>query len=412
MMGGSVEIGFASNYNADQSFRFGLPTTLLYGVDVVARELCAELAVLGAKAIALITDAGVSEAGVLDHVCHVLSAGGYTSEVYVKDRAEPTDEMVAEASVSSAVCESDTLLALGGGGVMDLAKALRLENAGAVSGIRELEGWHDALPTNGKALIAVPTTSGTGSESGAGAVLIHGTRREKFCVVSRSIAPDLALIDPTLTLSVPPDVTAYTGFDVLGHAMGAYLSAWSQPATDPLALEAVRLVAANLRTAVGRGNHVEARTNLSLASMIAGIAMNHADVTVEHILAETVGPFYGIPHGMAVAQALPASLEHNWIAAPSKVVRLAQAFGAPEPRTRAAAAQHLIAEVRRLARDLAIPTPRAVGVTIDDGAELTERALRHPNIEARTNPRLLDEAALSALLGAIAEESFAVSADG
>ncbi len=405
-------IGFASNYNADQSFRFGLPTALLYGVDVVARELCAELAAHGAKAIALITDSGVRDAGVLDHVSHVLSAGGYTFEVYVKDRAEPTDQMVAEASVSSAVRESDTLIALGGGGVMDLAKVLRLKDADEASEIRRLAGWHDVLPTNGKTLIAVPTTSGTGSESGAGAVLIHGTRREKFCVVTRSIAPDQALVDPTLTLSVPPDITAYTGFDVLGHAMGAYLSAWSQPAADPLALEAVRLAAANLRMAVGRCSHVEARTNLSLASMIAGIAMNHADVTAEHILAETLGPFYGIPHGMAVAQALPASLEYNWIAASSKAVRLARAFGAPESRAPTAAAQHLVAEVRRLARDVAIPTPRDAGMKIDDGAELTERALRHPNIEAGTNPRLLDEAALSALVGAIAEESFAVFPDG
>jgi alcohol dehydrogenase class IV len=404
-----MESGFASSYNVDQSFRFGLPTTLLYGVDVVDRELCAELAARESRAVALITDSGVRDAGVLDHVSSVLSTGGCTFEVYVKDRAEPTDQMAAEASAASAVRDCDTLLALGGGGVMDLAKVLRLDGADKADVIRGCEGWHDALPTNGKRLVAVPTTSGTGSESGSGAVLIHDTRREKFCVVSPSIAPDLALVDPTLTLSLPPDITAYTGFDVLGHAMGAYFSAWSQPATDPLALEAVRLASANLRMAVGRGSNVEARTNLSLASMIAGIAMNHADVTVEHILAETLGPYYEIPHGMAVAQALAVSLEHNWITAPSKVLQLARAFGSPRTRAPAVAAEWLAAAVRCLARDLAIPMARSVGAKVDDLAELTERALRHPNIEAGTNPRPLDRGTLSALIGAVVQERFATS---
>ena len=213
-------------------------------------------------------------------------------------------------------------------------------------------------------MILVPTTAGTGSEVTPNAIFDDPGRKLKAGIVSLKLLAETAIVDPDLTVGVPPAVTAAAGLDALTHAMESYVAVKATPHTDLYALEATRLIGANLRAAVARGTDRAARYGQMLGSFFAGIAITNAGTGLCHAMAYPLGSAYHVPHGMANALLLPAVLEYNQPADLPKFARLAEALGEPVAGlSLRSAAERAAQAVRALAQDVGLPTgQREVGV--------------------------------------------------
>jgi alcohol dehydrogenase len=366
-------------YELMKTYSFRVPTRMDYGVGVAASvgEVARELE--SGKAF-LVTDRGVVRAGLQGEVVASLESEGLEIEVYEKPEAEPDEKMVHEGATQLRDSRAKVIIALGGGGVMDTAKAIK--------GMVANEGSSDEAKEYKLPLVTIPTTAGTGSESNGAAVIIDSKRGVKTVIYNQHMTPNVALVDPLMTMTAPPRVTAYTGLDALAQAMGAYVANVSQPAADALAIYAVELIYSNLGRAVAKGDDLEARTNMMLGSMISGIAMLNSNCTGEHFLAETVGAHYGLAHGLTVAIFLPYVMEYNRLAAPDKFVRLARAMGEKvEGLTVRDGSRKAVEAVVELLKDLEIPTLKEVGVHEEELEELAEKTMSHVGIERKLNPR-------------------------
>jgi alcohol dehydrogenase class IV len=205
-------------------------------------------------------------------------------------------------------------------------------------------------------LIAIPTTAGTGSEVTWVSVLVDPGDKVKIVVPSPYIAARVAVVDPSLTVSLPPYITATTGMDALTHAIEAYVSTKSTPIADSLALTAIRLISANLREAVGNGENMAARANMLLASTQAGMSFANASVALVHAMAHALGGFFDIAHGVANAVMLPLVMSHSLIGNPGKYAEIAAAMGENvEGLNAMQAAREAVFGVESLAADIGIP---------------------------------------------------------
>ena len=368
-----------------KTYSFHVPIKMIYGIGAIekAGEVAREL---GATKAFLVTDQGVVQASLLERVVSPLEAAGVPVQVFERPGAEPTGPQIDEGARQFRQSGADLILGVGGGASMDAAKCIKAmaANPGTIldyAGVAEMK----VGPTP---VIAVPTTSGTGSEAGGGAVVIDPQRKVKLVVYSPGIAPNAAIVDPLMTMTVPPRTTAYTGFDALAQAMGAYVANVTQPAAEALALYAVELIYANLGKAVAKGDDLEARTNMAYGSLISGVAMYSSDATGEHFLGETIGGHYGLPHGLTIAMVLPYTLEYNRLAVPEKFVRLAQAMGQDvRGLTLREASRKAVEAILELQDDLEIPTLREAGVREEDLEELADKTMGHLGFELNLNPR-------------------------
>lgn len=346
----------------DMVYPFRAPAAQFFGQGAVER-VGDEAKRLGAKRVLVVTDPGVARAGIAARVAERLGAAGL--EVLVYDQVEPEPsvasvERAVAAALAGAAC--DVIVGVGGGSAMDTAKgvSLRLANPGP---IQQYFGV-DLVPAAGPPTIMVPTTAGTGSEVTPNAIFDDTERKLKAGIVSPYLLAASAIIDPDLTLGVPPAVTAAAGMDALTHAIESYIAVKATPHTDLYALEAVRLIGANLRAAVSRGSDRQARYGQMLASFFAGISITNAGTGLCHAMAYPLGSAYHVPHGMSNALLLPAVLEYNMVADLPKFGRLAEALGIPtsglSPRQ---AAERAVEEVRSISRDVGLPSGlREVGV--------------------------------------------------
>lgn len=251
-------------------------------------------------------------------------AGLYVT-VYSRICGEPTIEMFEEALVVSKSAEQDTFIGLGGGSVLDVTKLLSVltyseKNINDVFGI-------DKLRSRNSYLVCLPTTAGTGSEVSPIAVLTDTSEKLKKGVVSHFLIPDSAYIDPILTLSLPPSVTASTGMDTLTHCIESYANLNSHRTVDLYALEGIRLIGANIERVVSNGQNVEAREFMSLGSMYGGLCLAPVNTAGVHALAFPLGGRFGIPHGVANALLLPHVMNFNLDAAPERYAEIAVALG-------------------------------------------------------------------------------------
>jgi alcohol dehydrogenase len=371
----------------DRTYVFHVPTQMNYGAGVAGKvgEVTREMG--GRKAL-LVTDQGIAKAGLADKITASLESEGVKVEVFEKAAAEPTDVQVQQGVDRYKEVEADSIVALGGGAVMDAAKGMKVmaTHEGSIVDYSMDYGGADNIKPNSIPLIVLPTTSGTGSEAGGGAVIIDSKRSMKVCAYSEHIAPTVALVDPLLTVKVPPKLTAYTGLDALAQAIGAYVINISQPAADALALHAVELIYSNLGRAVAKGDDLEARANMAYGSMISGIAMYNTDCSGEHALGETIGPHYGLPHGLTVAIFLPYVMDMNRLAVPERFVRLARAMGRrTEGLTSRDASREAVRAVVDLLRDLEIPSLKEAGVREKDFEELTAKTMGHYCVQQKLN---------------------------
>jgi alcohol dehydrogenase len=247
-------------------------------------------------------------------------------------------------------------------------------------------------------VIAIPTTAGTGSEVTIFAVMSDPDNNEKFTISSPLIAPRVAILDGELTVKLPPMITACTSMDALTHAVEAYGSSITQPATDAYAIHAIKMIYANLPVAVHRGDNLAARGNMIQASLLAGIAFNNAFLGLAHAIASPLGGHFHVSHGMANAVMLPYVMAFNLPAAMEKYANIARALDlgtAGEPVR--SLAEKAVAAVAELASDISIPLRlRDIGAKEDALPLVARDALK--SIQLKFNPRLAGEQDILALL--------------
>jgi acetaldehyde dehydrogenase/alcohol dehydrogenase len=271
---------------------------------------------LGAGQVLLVTDAGTEARGVADEIRHHLDGAGV--HVFSGVEPEPAEPQVRAGVEILGQIGADTIVAVGGGSVLDAAKAMRLFYEHPQLTLEELSlPFLDARKRVARypqiehkvRLIAVPTTAGTGSEVSPAAVLTVG--RTKVTLVDYTLVPDVAIVDPMLTRSMPPAMTADTGIDALTHALEAAVSIFASPYTDAFCVQAINQIIGSLPRAYSDGSDLEARTAMANAATIAGLAFSNAFVGVNHALAHAVGARFGIAHGRANAIFLPHVLRYN-----------------------------------------------------------------------------------------------------
>lgn len=304
----------------------------LFGPGAV-REIGNTVAGLQASRAFIVTDSGVLASGVVDEVLGSLKGRGIGNEVFDGVTPNPT---IADLEAGSAALRrfgvADTVVvAVGGGSGMDAAKGISLH---AVNGGKVEDLDYRNVPEHpGLPLVAAPTTSGTGSETNGFGVITDPSAGRKFYVGHESVKPRISILDPELTLGLPPAATAATGLDALTHALEAIMSRSANPYADALALQAVRMVAGWLPGAVRNGTDGEARAQMLLAAHLAGLAFSSGTgLGLCHAIAHPLGARAGVIHGMALAAMLPRVMEFNLPASGDKLALVATAFGGSVPR--------------------------------------------------------------------------------
>lgn len=354
------------------SFANHLPVRITFG-DGTARHLPDVATAAGAARILLLTDANAEAdnpavAGVLDY----LRASGLTITRMEKAAGEPTIAMVDAATSRMRADGCDAVIALGGGSVIDTAKAARLCHQLGVSFAEFLSG-EPRYPAPTLPLIAVPTTAGTGSEVSGGSVISDPGAGRKAGIAHPHLRAQYAVVDPELTWSMPPSMTANTGIDALAQAIAAMVATARTPIGDAIALEAVRLMGNSLPAAFRNGADAVARSNMSCGSMMAGLAMNISDCSAEHSLGQAIGGLTGAAHGLTIGLVLVETLERERRCVPEQLERVADAWGLPDDGTRDGT--RLVSAVRALLAELQFPVLADLGLTSADLDRLTDMAL-------------------------------------
>jgi alcohol dehydrogenase class IV len=300
-------------FNTSRSVRFGASLILQLG-EMTRSEI-------GCRVL-LVTDTGMLATGLVDQVQVILANAGVDVTVFSDVVADPPETVVLAATEAAKVADVDAVIGFGGGSSLDVAKlvaVLAMDNQSLkdIYGVGNITGGR--LP-----LILIPTTSGTGSEVTPISILTTG-KSEKMGVVSPVLIPDIALLDPELTLGLPAHVTAATGIDAMVHAIEAYAStsANNNPLSKVLAKQALRLMGAALETAVHTPRDIEARSDMLLGSLLAGQAFANSPVAAVHALAYPIGGHYKVPHGLSNALVLPQVLRFNAVTAPQSYAEIA-----------------------------------------------------------------------------------------
>ena len=315
-------------------------------------------------------------------------AATVTLTVHEKPAGEPTIAMADAACAALAGSAADVILAVGGGSVMDTAKAARtcvqqgLDLTAFLAGDR-------SYPVPEVALIAVPTTAGTGSEVSGGAVFTDPARGVKAGIAHPNLRATWALVDPRLTHTMPPAMTAHTGIDALAQAIAAVIARVSTPIGDAIALEAVRMIGESLTTAYRDPFNTEARSQMMCAATMAGLAMNISDCTAEHSLGQAIGGLTGAPHGLTVGLVLAETLERERHHVPELLERVADALGEPPSETPDGA--RCVTAVHRILSELDFPVLSSLELSREDSDRLTLAALDDYFITMSPEPWTYDD---------------------
>ena len=345
-----------------------LPVRIRFG-EGVARELGEILAAERVPTALVVIDAGLEEASpAVAAALATIEAQGGALVRHVKEAGEPTHLAVDAAAEAIRASGAGAVVALGGGSVMDTAKAARLcVQRGLTFGeFRSSERVYDkpSIP-----LICVPTTAGTGSEVSGGAVITDEQSGRKAGIAHPTLRAQHALVDPELTWSVPPSMTSFTGVDALAQAIAGMVAKCRTPVGDAIALEATRLIGGSLVRAHRDGSDREARAAMACGSMMAGLTMNISDCSAEHSLAQALGGEFHAPHGLTIGLVFAETLERESAHVPEQLERVADALGMPEDGS--GDGSRAVRGVRDLLRELDFPVLSSLGVDDSDLDRLT-----------------------------------------
>ena len=345
------------------------------------------VATMGISRVLIVTDAGIIQFGLLDKAILSLNAHNIEYSVYADVVADPPESVVMDAVAKAQVFECDAVIGFGGGSSMDVAKLLAVlingeQSLAEIYGVDQVTGGR--LP-----LIQVPTTAGTGSEATMVSIITTG-ETTKAGVVSRTLLADKIILDASLTIGLPAHVTAATGIDAMVQAIEAYTSIrLKNPLSDMLAREALRLLAANIVTAVKQGDDLEARGAMLLGAMLAGQAFANAPVAAVHALAYPLGGNYHIPHGLSNSLVLPFVLRFNAPAAAELYAEIAPLImpGKVLPDDPVAVTELLADYFLSLAVDLGLQTTlREMDIPEDDLPKLAKESMLQQRLLIN-NPR-------------------------
>src|SRR5216684_3809923 len=364
------------------------PTRIVFGRGAI-KELPNELKRAGATRPLLVTDKGILQSGLLRFVTPLLEQAGVKAPIFTDFEANPTDSDALKGIEAYRAAGADSVLGVGGGASLDMAKAIAL----LVNHPPPLAQYDDAKGGDAKItgvippIIQVPTTAGTGSEVGRSTVLvIDGT---KTVIFSPSLMAKAAILDPELTVGLPPFITAATGMDALTHNLEAYVAKGDHPLADAIAIDGLRRVGANLKKAVQNGKDLEAREQMLLGSTFGAIAFQKG-LGACHSVAHALTPVAGTHHGLANSLMLPTVINFNRMAAEQRLAEAAVALGA-DPKMSVQERAHLCAELVDDLR-LACGLPRKLsqaGVKREMIPQLVEKALA--DACHQSNPRSVTE---------------------
>jgi alcohol dehydrogenase class IV len=307
---------------------WSFPTRVVFGPGEALRT-GEEAKALGMKRALVLTDAGVLRAGLADRIVQSLERGGVAATTFDGVEANPTEANIEDCVRAYADAGADGVVCVGGGSPIDAAKLVVLRSSVALPWEElddAVDGWKH-VPANLPPVIALPTTAGTGSEVGRSGVLTVRSTGRKTVIFSPHLIPKVAILDPELTRSMPPKITAATGFDALTHCLEAYVCKGEHPMADAVALGGLELVAKHLSTAVTRGEDLEARGAMMKAAMMGAVAFQKG-LGACHSLAHPLSSECGLHHGLANALCLPSVIEFNESAAHDRLGRVARIFGA------------------------------------------------------------------------------------
>lgn len=347
-----------------------------------------ELSLLNAKKILIITDKGLVKSGVVKKLERVLKSASIGYVIFDGVEADPNYEIVYKTENIVKEHSIDTIIGIGGGSSLDITKVTSIvaTNPGDIT---EYFGI-DLVKHSGLNTVLIPTTAGTGSEVTPIAILSDHREKLKKGVVSSYLLPDVAILDPYLTVSLPPKVTASTGMDALIHAIEAYTSIHATFLTDTLAIKAIDLIYNNIRKAYVNGADIMARENMLRGSMMAGIAFANAGVTAVHAFAYPIGAEFHIPHGIANTIMLIPVMKFNFLGNLTKFANLADLFGEDTfGLSERKSAESMIKALEVLAEDLNVPRNlREFGVDEKHISDLAAGAMKVTRLLAN-NPRIL-----------------------
>jgi len=369
-------------------YKLELPKKTYFGAGSLTKVEEA-LRLFKARNVLVISDRGVAKAGHIDRLVEVIMKRAKHVEVFDRTEPEPTIQSIDDALVAlKNAIDVDLLVSLGGGSVMDTTKSANIVASNGGS-ILDYEDGNESRKVIDKLLphVAIPTTAGTGSEATVWTIFVDPKRKFKAGIQDSRLIADLVILDPEVTTTMPPVVTAATGMDALTHAIESFVSVYANPYTDALSAKSIKLIADNLRSAYNDGRNIEARGNMLLASYMAGMAFSNSSCGIVHTLAETLGGFYRIPHGITNSLMLPSVMEFNASSRQEKFSRIAELMGEDINGVDAqAGAERSVDAVRRLAEDVRLPrTLREVGVKKKDISTLASMAFPWANISG--NPR-------------------------
>ncbi len=369
----------------DQVFGFFIPTVTLMGVGA-HKETGKQVKVLGGKKPFICTDKGITKAGITQKIVDLVKQdAGVDCVVFDQTVPNPTDTNVHDGLKLFQDKKCDLIISLGGGSSHDCAKGIGIvsTNGGHIRDYEGVDKSKKAMPP----FIAINTTAGTASEMTRFCIITNTSNHVKMAIVDWRVTPNVAINDPLLMAGMPPALTAATGMDALTHAVEAYVSIIATPVTDACALQAIQLIATNLRAAVANGADMVARDNMAYAEYLAGMAFNNASLGHVHAMAHQLGGFYDLPHGVCNAILLPHVSQFNLIAKVDRFVDIAEAMGENvdglSPR---AAADKALEAIKKLSSDVGIPSGlKELGVKEKDLKTMAENAQK--DACGFTNPR-------------------------
>jgi len=354
---------------------FAFPTRIVFGRGALNR-LGDEINRLGVRRPLLVTDPGVVQAGLAERVA--AAAPNIAFSLFDNVNNNPTEANVLAGIERYRGERCDSVVALGGGSPLDAAKVIRLgvTHPLPLAQYDDQANGSDRITANLPPMVAIATTSGTGSEVGRSAVILLKATDRKTVIFSPHLIPSVALDDPELTLGLPPEITAGTGLDALTHNVEAYLAKGYHPLCDAIALYGTRLAVENLPIAVHEGGNLTARTNMMMASLMGAVAFQKG-LGVTHSLAHPLSSIGGLHHGTTNGILLPHVLEFNRPACEERLRDIAHAIGLDKTGTSAGeAATAVIGRMRQLLREAGVPDRlSALGITRDMIPALTKKAM-------------------------------------